>query len=56
MVCVFFDSFTDMAAMMPKFEQKMAEARLTPPSGVVYYRTSEVLVRVPELSIQPEAQ
>jgi hypothetical protein len=56
MACAFFDSFTEMAAAVPKFEQKMAEAQIAPSSGVVYYRTSEVWVRVPELSIQPEAQ
>lgn len=56
MVSLFFDSFTEMAAMMPKFEQKMAEAKLAPPADVIYYRNAEVIVRCPDLSIQPEAQ
>lgn len=53
---IFFDSFTDLAATMPKFEQKMAEAQLAPPTGIVFYTESEVYVHVPELGIQPEAQ
>lgn len=56
MICIFFDSFADMAATMPKIEQKMVEAQLAPPSGLIYYRQSEVYVRVPALGIQPEAQ
>jgi hypothetical protein len=53
---ILYDSFKEMANNEPAVQKELAAANLTPLTGVVYYRESEVLVRVPELSIQPAAQ
>ena len=51
-----YDSFTDMMNNEPAIQKELAAADLTPLTGVVYYRNTEVLVRVPEISIQPAGQ
>ena len=53
---VLYDSFTEMTNNEPAIQKELAAVDLTPSTGAVYYRESEVLVRVPELSIQPAAQ
>lgn len=55
-VSIFYDSFTEMTNNDPAIEKELAAADLTPLPGVVYYRKSEVLVRLPELGIQPAEQ
>jgi len=52
-VSIFYDSFADMTRNTALVETKLAESGITPQSGVVYYRQSEILVRIPELSIEP---
>jgi hypothetical protein len=52
-----YDSFKEMASNSPAVQKELAAADLTSlETGVVYYMESEVLVRVPELCIQPAAQ
>jgi hypothetical protein len=51
-----YDSFTEMTNNEAAVQKELAAVDLTPLTGVVYYRTSEVLVRVPELTIRPAGQ
>jgi hypothetical protein len=53
---VFYDSFTDMMNNEPAVQKELAAVDLTPLTDVVYYRASEVMVSLPELSIQPAGQ
>ena len=53
---VLYDSFTEMTNNEPALQKELAAAEFTPLSGIVYYRESQVFVRIPELSIQPAAQ
>jgi len=53
---ILYDSFTEMANNAPAVQKELAAADLTSLTGVVYYMESEVLVRIPELCIQPAAQ
>ncbi|MEJ2110035.1 MAG: hypothetical protein P8Z37_09010 [Acidobacteriota bacterium] len=55
-VAVFYDSYKDMLANGPKIQTELAAANLTPMTGIVYSVDNEVIVNVPELSIQPAAQ
>ena len=53
---ILYDSFTEMTDNSPAIEKELAAIDLTPVTGVVYYRASEVLVRLPELTIQTAGQ
>lgn len=53
---ILYDSFTEMMNNEQAVQKELAAVDLTPLTGVVYYRESEVLVRVPELGIQPAGQ
>ena len=53
---IFYDSFTEMAQNEPAIQKELAAVDLTPLTSVVYYRNSEVLVRIPELCIESAAQ
>ena len=53
---VLYDSFTEMMNNEPAIQKELATVDLTPITGVVYYRESEVMVRLPELGIQPAGQ
>ncbi len=51
---VFYDSFKEMMANEPAIQKELAALDLKSLDGVVYYRDSEVYVRIPELCMQPE--
>ena len=53
---VFYDSYKEMFDNEPAVQKELAAADLSSASDVVYYRDSEVLVRIPELCVQPPAQ
>jgi len=53
---VLYDSFTEMMNNEPAIQKELAEADLTPSTDVLYYRASEVMVRLPELCMQPAEQ
>jgi len=53
---VLYDSFTEMTNNDPVIQKELAAIDLTPLNGVVYYRDSEVMVRIPELCIEPTVQ
>lgn len=55
-VSVFYDSFKEIATNQAAIQKELAAADLTFLNGVVYSRESEILVRVPELCIQPATQ
>lgn len=49
-----YDSFKEMTANEPAIQKELAALDLTSLTGAVNYRQSEVLVRIPELCIEPE--
>jgi hypothetical protein len=53
---ILYDSFTQMMNNEPAIQKELAAADLTPLTGIVHYQKSEVLVRLPELGIQPAGQ
>lgn len=53
-VSVFYDSFKEMTENEPAIQKELAKLDLSSLTGVIYYRESEVLVRVPEMCITPE--
>lgn len=49
---VLYDSFADMMQNQPAVQRELAATDLTTMNGVVYYRESEIMTRVPELCLQ----
>ena len=51
-VSIFYDSFTEMMANEPAIQKELAALELKPLTGVVSSRKSEVLIQLPELSLE----
>ena len=49
---VLYDSFANIMQNQPAVQKELAATDLTPMNGVVYYRESEIMARVPELCLQ----
>jgi hypothetical protein len=55
-VTVFYDSYKDMLANGATMQKALAAANLTPMTGIVNSVNNQVIVNIPDLSIQPAAQ